>query len=82
MPSLFGPAEEYDIPLRPRDLSNVRRPDVRMSNLPKSRREKDSTLLDPRTADTLMIKNVLKLIVNPCVLHPYISQHFRNRINL
>lgn len=45
VPSLPGSLEEHDIPLRPWNLPNVRRPDVRMSDMPEGGRQTDFTLL-------------------------------------
>ena len=47
VPGLPRPFEEYDLLVRPRNLSDVRRSDVRVSDLQEDRREENPALLDP-----------------------------------
>lgn len=42
---MLGSFEKHDIPVRSRTLPNVRRPNVRMSNLQKSRRKENTVIL-------------------------------------
>ena len=45
VPRVPGPVEEYDLPLRTRDLPDVRGPDVRMSHLSEDGGEAHSPIL-------------------------------------
>lgn len=46
MPDLPRPAQEHDIPVRARDVPDVRRPHHRVSHLSQAGREADPTLLN------------------------------------
>lgn len=50
MPDLPGPAQEHDLPMRPRDVPDVRRPDRRLPHLPQAGRETHPTLLNAHCA--------------------------------
>ena len=58
MPGVSGPFEEHDLLVRPRDLPDVRRPDVGMSHLPENCRKKDPSLLVDLTASEAISKRV------------------------
>lgn len=45
LPGVHGPSEEHDIPVRPRHLPDVRRPDARVSDLPEADREANPSVL-------------------------------------
>ena len=45
VPGVPGPSEEHDLPLRARDLPDVRRPHVRVPHLPQDRRAPHPPLL-------------------------------------
>ena len=48
MPGVSGQTEEHDLPVRPRDVSDVWRQDERMSHLQEDCGEEDTSLLAAR----------------------------------
>ena len=62
MPRVPGQAEEHDLPLRSRHVSDVRRQDVRVPNLQENCREENTALLN--TVLQVISHSVLIIEVN------------------